>query len=188
MNPSADESLAFFKTNREVRLERILRAFIALDNGDEPYWWKVERSALIADAKDEVIYRGTDPNAAPQALSKEIAGSDRAHPAIDPTGEPAVAASNTPLTDANVLTEIPAHMWVDRDGVKRDRVLADFARSLEIELAQRDAEWVKAIHDACSNISPADPQGKPIDPADIKRCVDAHVQICLAWIGQKRWP
>lgn len=43
-------------------------------------------------------------------------------------------------------------------------------------LAARDLEWVKAIHDACSNVSPADPQGKPIDPADIKRCVDAHVR------------
>lgn len=32
-------------------------------------------------------------------------------------------------------------------------------------------------------MSPADPQGKPIDPEDIKRCVDAHVRIRLGADG-----
>lgn len=52
-----------------------------------------------------------------------------------------------------------------------------------LTITARDLEWVKAIHDACSNVSPSDPQGKPIDQADIKRCVDAHVRIRLQFLS-----
>lgn len=35
-------------------------------------------------------------------------------------------------------------------------------------VAARDGEWIKAVHDCCSYVSPT-------APADVKRCVDVHV-------------
>lgn len=90
-----------------------------------------------------------------------------------------VLSVETPMTDVEEYDAIAntnsALLANDVQAV----VSSQFARRLETSLRMRDAEWVKAIHDACSNVSPADPQGKPIDPADIKRCVDAHVRIRL---------
>lgn len=42
---------------------------------------------------------------------------------------------STPRTDANVLSEKQGEQWIGGDGVPRERVLADFARGLERELA-----------------------------------------------------
>lgn len=71
---------------------------------------------------------------------------------------------------------------VDREDFKAQLSLLVSSERGDI-IAARDLEWVKAIHDACSNVSPSDPQGKPIDAADIKRCVDAHVRIRLQFLS-----
>lgn len=54
MNPSSDKTLATFQTNREVRLQEILRVFAALDTGDEPYWWTPDRQGLVQYARQEL--------------------------------------------------------------------------------------------------------------------------------------